>query len=202
MPTVTNIVTDAAGDPVEGAAVVIRLIATIPESTPAAGFVGADDETIDSQITLETDALGLWSTNLVPNELITPEGTYYLVTQRPDVTPRRPAVKYRISVPDGAGPYWAGALLMNAPDALPSVASEASAVSFNPIGIIAATNVQAAIAELEDEVSRTSVSAGSHLAVGPDDPEAAGLVASGDEYVWLKTDGNGALVDILAGVAS
>ena len=155
MPTVTNTVTDAAGDPVEGAAVVIRLIATTPESTPAAGFLGVDDETIVSQIELTTDAAGEWSTNLVANDLITPAGTYYLVTERPDVTPRRPAVKYRISVPDGAGPYWAGDILTEAPDSLPSAVSTATAVSFTPTGTIEATNVQAAIAELALESGTT-----------------------------------------------
>lgn len=151
MPTVSSTVTDGAGNPVAGAQVVIRLIAATPETTPAAGFVGADDETIVSQVSLVTNGAGLWSTNLVANSLITPAGSYYVVTERPDVTPRRPAVKYRISVPNGAGPWWAGDLLVNAPDALPAVASVASAVSSNPTGAISATNVQAALAELENE---------------------------------------------------
>lgn len=125
MPTVANTVTDAAGDPVEGAAVVIRLIAATPESDNAAGFVDAADETVVSQVTLTTDASGDWSTNLVANDVITPAGTYYLVTERPDVTPRRPAVKYRIEVPDAAGPYWAGDLLVDAPDAIDSSAATA-----------------------------------------------------------------------------
>jgi hypothetical protein len=155
MPTVFNTVTDAAGNPVPGAQVVIRLIATIPETTPAAGFVGTDDETIDSQIVLTTDIDGEWSTNLVPNSLITPAGTYYLVSQRPDVTPRRPAVKYRIDVPNSLGPHWAGDLLREAPDALPSAVSVASAVSFNPTGTIAATNVQQALAEVASEAGST-----------------------------------------------
>lgn len=155
MPTVSNTVTDPSGDPIAGVQVVIRLIATIPESTPAAGFLGPDDETIVSQIELITDALGEWSTNLVANSLITPAGTYYVVTERPDVTPRRPAVKYRISVPDSVGPHWAGDLLTEAPDDLPSAVSVAASVSFAPTGTISATNVQAAIAEVAAESGTT-----------------------------------------------
>lgn len=125
MPTVESTVVDAAGDPVEGATVVIRLIATSPESDSAAGFVDAADETVVSQVTLTTDATGDWSTNLVANETISPDGTYYLVTERPDVTPRRPAVKYRIQVPDAAGSFWAGDLLVDAPASIDSSAATA-----------------------------------------------------------------------------
>jgi len=193
MPTVHGTVVDAAEAPVEGATVVIRLIATSPESTPGIGFIGANDESIISQVSLTTDAAGEWSTNLVPNDLITPANTYYLITERADVTPRRPAVKYRIEVPDGGGPYWAGDLVVYSIEDLPElIASEASAVSFNPTGIIAATNVQAAIAELEGVVAspdtNTLVDAKGDLLAGTASDTLARLAPPAGADYFLTSD--------------
>lgn len=126
MPTVTNTVTDAAGDPVEGAEVQIRLIAATPESSVGPAFVDGTDETIVATVNLATDASGDWSTNLVGNDDITPAGTYYVITERDaSSSPRRQPVKYRIDVPAAGGPYWVGDLIVDAPDAIDSSAATA-----------------------------------------------------------------------------
>jgi hypothetical protein len=46
-----------------------------------------------------TDSNGFWTLNLVPNLLITPAGTYYVV--------RTPFRTYRVAIPGGTGPFQA-----------------------------------------------------------------------------------------------
>ena len=121
MPTVQNTVTDPAGDPIENVDVIIRLVAALPENQDSVGFVGAsDDETVISTVQLSTDASGDWSTNLVANADVSPAGTYYVVDERATTPTRRSPVRYRIEVPDGAGPYWVGDILTDEPDAIDS----------------------------------------------------------------------------------
>lgn len=129
MPTVQNTVTDPAGAALENVDVIIRLVAALPENHDSVGFLdGADDETVISTVELVTDASGDWSTNLVANELITPAGTYYVVDERATTPTRRSPVRYRIEVPDGAGPYWVGDILTDAPDSIDSSAASAHVV--------------------------------------------------------------------------
>lgn len=122
MPTVRNVLTDPAGNPRANVNVSIRLVAGLPESELSAGWVADDSESVLATITLTTDATGLWSTNLVANDLIAPAGSYYLVYEQVVTPTGQEQVAYRISVPDGAGPFWVGDRLTSVPDEIPAAA--------------------------------------------------------------------------------
>jgi hypothetical protein len=83
---VQNKVFNAAGEPIAGAYVPISL--SIP------GYLS--DGTIVAPITVVTDVNGLWQADLVPNDDISPEGTYYRVSES--------GVLSFISVPSGGTP--------------------------------------------------------------------------------------------------
>jgi hypothetical protein len=55
------------------------------------------------RIRVVTDANGYWTLNLVPNLLLAPAGTYYVV--------RTPFRTYRFTMPGGPGPFQASANL-------------------------------------------------------------------------------------------
>lgn len=99
MTVVQNKVFNAAGAPIVGAYVPISL--SIP------GYL--DDGTIVAPITVVTDANGLWQADLVPNSDISPEGTYYRVSES--------GVLSLISVPSsGTPPFEMTDLLVSDPD--------------------------------------------------------------------------------------
>ncbi|GAC1601694.1 MAG: hypothetical protein NVS3B21_29440 [Acidimicrobiales bacterium] len=109
-PTVNNVVTDAAGNPVANATVVISLVGAPAFSTD----VQAE---IINTAAVYTDATGKWSTTLKPNTLITPSGTYYLV-QEPG------GVNWTIVVPNDTATHTLQSLLVvgpNPPAGLPGV---------------------------------------------------------------------------------
>lgn len=119
-PTVTNVVTDAAGNPVRGATVIISLVGAPAFSTDVQA------EIIDSA-PVYTDSTGTWSTTLKPNALITPPNTYYLV-QEPGGT------SWTIVVPNDTATHTLQSLLVvgpSSPEALLGVVryDEAQALS-------------------------------------------------------------------------
>lgn len=72
-------------------------------------WLGQDQATVSSvvleskRIRVTTDANGFWQLSVVPNLIITPAGTYYVV--------RTPFRTYRFTIPGGAGPFQASANL-------------------------------------------------------------------------------------------
>lgn len=92
------------------------------------------------------------------NTLINPAGTRWRVSE----THNSRTHIYYLSVPDGAGPYFVEDILDEVPASVASSAlqnhlddtvdaHDATAVSFSPTGSVAATTVQAAIAEVDSE---------------------------------------------------
>jgi hypothetical protein len=72
-------------------------------------WLGQDQATVSNvvleskRIRVVTDANGFWQLNLVPNLLIAPSGTFYVV--------RTPFRTYRVAIPGGTGPFQASANL-------------------------------------------------------------------------------------------
>lgn len=99
MPIVHNVIQGPDGEPIAGATVTVTLVAG-PNSTYPGFTAGA---TIEGVATLVTDALGAWFVDLVPNEDITPAGTYYRIVESPKSTGQR--YPYTVSVPADGGPY-------------------------------------------------------------------------------------------------
>lgn len=64
---------------------------------------------------------GTWEADLVPNSQIDPEGTAYLVIQRPHGATKQ--VTHRVIVPDGGGPYQVHEILAEPLDAIPTTAA-------------------------------------------------------------------------------
>jgi hypothetical protein len=114
MPTVTNTVLKPDGSLAGAVRVRIRLVASDPIGAP--GFVGATDRTIISESFVLTSTAGIWSAVLEPNANISPTGTVYEITENVGVG----VAPYYVTVPVGAGPYWAGDLLSVAPTSLVS----------------------------------------------------------------------------------
>lgn len=82
-----------------------------------------------------------------------------------------------------------------------SDAHDASAVSVAAISGLSATDAQAALAELRGQVQTVESSralAGSAATIQP----VIDAMAPGTEYVWLKTDGAGVLLDIEGAVTT
>lgn len=116
MPVVSNTVKHPDGSVAAGVRVRIRLIAsTDPVGAP--GFVASTDSTIISETFVLTNSAGLWSATLVANALVTPANTVYEVVE--DVAGKVTA--YYVTVPNAAGPYWAGDILSSSPLAIEGV---------------------------------------------------------------------------------
>jgi len=206
MPVV-NETLDLPGAGSPAAAVTVELVGT--NGLPVQGFVG----TTIVGILSPTVTAGAWTATLVANSLITPSGTRYLRTVKIGA---RTYYDYLL-VPDGAGPYDVEDILSTAPAALADAAlqahlddtvdaHDASAVSFTPTGTIAATNVQAAIAEVASEAGAggggggvvDAVVAGTGIDVDATDPAnpvvavEAGVYRSGGTDVAVADGGTGA----------
>lgn len=177
---VTNIETYPGGAPIEGAAVLVHLVAT----TSGAGAGYAEDLTIIGETKTVTDEDGAWSLDLVPQDDIIPPGTVYVVEVHPD---RGANIRHTISVPATGGPWWVGDILAATPSALP-IPTSAAAVSFTPTGTISATNVQAAIAELDtDDAAELAAAVAAHNASGAAHPGTFVLVHAGEVWVADQT---------------
>lgn len=125
MPTVTNTVLKPDGTLAAGVRVRIRLVASDPIGAP--GFVGASDRTIVSEAYVLTTSAGVWTAVLEANANIVPASTVYEVMENVGSG----VAAYYVTVPNGAGPYWAGDILASAPalgPALPSPYSPSSAM--------------------------------------------------------------------------
>lgn len=129
------------------------------------GYVDADDRSIESCHKTKTDANGDVALSLIPNTEIIPGGTVYRVRDYPQPGKIR---THFIDVPAGGGPYWLGDILSDPPGALtpaaltrhiedPADAHDARAVSYDPsISLLSATDVQAAIDELAESLTRVA----------------------------------------------
>jgi len=106
--TVQNILTDPAGNPLVGAAVVISLVAGTGRQT---GYTSTSS--VISSDTVYTDATGHWSAALVPNSTITPANTYYQVNEAGYLS--------QIVVPASGGPYNLSSLLVSPPPSPPAL---------------------------------------------------------------------------------
>lgn len=129
MPTVTNTIKRPDGTAYSAGRVVIDLVGT--NGTPIAGFVTASDYEIVSSHVVETLVAGVWSATLVANDLITPAGTRYRITEQVD---GRNNVFY-VEVPNGAGPYRVEDILDDAPGTIASSALTAHEDDASPHGV-------------------------------------------------------------------
>lgn len=135
---VTNILLNGAFQPVVDAYVEIALLAPT-DSSPAWGSGG--NYQIISRAVVRTNNDGMWELPLAANNLITPAGTVYRVTQRILGTANQ--VSY-FSVPDDGGTHNLFDLLVSSPDNIPAQASQ---VAFAPADGMTSTNVEDAILE-------------------------------------------------------
>lgn len=139
MVTVHDVAVDASGAPVPRAAVLIDLL--VGPKSVGLGFLNG--ETIGKGLQLEADADGSWSTDLVPQSEIVPDGTVYRVRY---VTGAGGA--FAIIVPASGGPYTTFDLLAELPTTGPASAVSARNVAYdNTLSGLDATNVQDAIDE-------------------------------------------------------
>jgi hypothetical protein len=163
--TVTGAVVLPGGTVPTYATVLIELVAAT--SGRAIGWVPSADIGVGGRRVLTCDGTGSWSIDLRPNALIVPAGTVYRVSYSAS-SDANWSTTFTVSVPDSAGPHRVEDILADPPASLPSAALSshladttaahaASAISFAPAGTIAATDVQAAIAEVASEaVSRAN----------------------------------------------
>jgi hypothetical protein len=142
MTTITGTVLDAASEPVPDCQVKIWLLASV--NGPSVGFTSGGQ--IAAYVMVTADADGEWTVDLTPNDDITPAGSLYLIDYVG--APGNPA-PFSIEVP-ASGTHDVADCLSPVPANIPT-AILASNVSFTPTGSIAATNVQAAIAEVASE---------------------------------------------------
>lgn len=111
MTTVTNIVTNAASEPLADIRVEILLL------TGDGPAWTEDDVQIISRTSTLTEVDGSWSLDLIPNSSITPDNTIYqAVHYVPGVV--NPVITF--VVPDDAGPHTLVSLVQSVPDSLPS----------------------------------------------------------------------------------
>jgi hypothetical protein len=160
MATVTNTIKLPDGSTPSYAAVVIELVAST--SSRAAGWIAANDTTILS-VARPTVTAGTWTASLTPNADITPSGTVYKVTETAD------KVRYVHYISVGSGGGTVHDLLVDAPASLASAALSthiadtsgahaASAISYNGSTNLAASNVEAALDELDTEKAAIALS--------------------------------------------
>lgn len=105
MGTVTNLLEDPAGRPLQNVTVRINLIA------PANPFLTSGSGEVVTATSVDTDATGAWSCNLVPNSQLDLGGAYYVV----DETAAPGGLRWPIAVPDGPGPFRLRDLLVILP---------------------------------------------------------------------------------------
>lgn len=103
VPTVQNIVTDAAGSPIPNAVVRIDLIAGSVIAQP--GYTATT--TIGPPLLFNADSVGRWSVVLAGNATLTPANTYYRIIEAGFVS--------TVVVPAAGGPYNLSAVLVAPP---------------------------------------------------------------------------------------
>ncbi len=130
---------------------------------PVVGYVSGSGEAIHQRLAFAangqhtlSESLSEWSVDLVPNAQIEPAGTVYRITEQRG---RAAAAIHIVEVPEAGGPYTVLQTLIDEPGSMGSLlldhladevdAHDASSVSVTPAGNLAATDVQAALVELD-----------------------------------------------------
>lgn len=146
---------DGAGNPISNKRVYIMLVAN---GTP--GYSDNGEISIESVGEVLTDMDGRWEADLTPNVDIVPEGTVYSARLKF----RGGDYEHIFIAPDSGVDNWIGDHLVDLPGTLTSgalsahlldalAAHKASSVEVTPAGGIVATQVQAALQELDSEIS-------------------------------------------------
>ena len=142
------------------------------------GFVADDESVVIDRVDAVTDASGVVVLALVANAEITPANTYYAVRAEGQVSPwlieataSDDVHALLVADPDALAP---GLLSAHLADTV--AAHAASAVSFTPVGTVAATDVQAAIAEVASEKALLA-HASQHAGAGSDPISSLGAVS-------------------------
>lgn len=114
---VFNALVDEAGEPVVGAYIEIRLLATtnLNNESRSPAFYGQSE--VVSRIVARSDSDGRWEFTLIANADMEPANTYYRVWERISGLPDKILT---FAVPGTGGPYWVGDLLIDPPDDLPN----------------------------------------------------------------------------------
>lgn len=147
MTVIQNKVVNAAGGPVVGARVTVRLYTgdTPDGGPPQPGFVPGQQQTLVDMALMTTDAAGLWTIDLIPNSEIIPASSLYQITEEPNAGTVK---RYFIQVPPAGGPFFAGDILVDPPT-----------VSFEPSGLqehLASLNPHPGLIGTFDELSDAS----------------------------------------------
>lgn len=167
--TVTHVSFSAVAPGAEGQTTALLVQLVGEDALPVVGFVLGDDQQVVANLTLNSTT-GTFAVDLVPNDEITPSGTVYKAT----LTSRGRRESMIFAVPVAVDPdddeevYDVGDLLTDVPGALtPSglaahlgdstAAHVAASVGYTPSGTLAATDVQAAITELDSEKAGLAV---------------------------------------------
>lgn len=144
------------------------------------GFVTAVPSIIINRVEGRTDSAGTCTLALVANADITPANTYYAVRADGQESPWLIAATASDDVQallvDDPSPLAPGLLSAHLTDT--TAAHAASAISFSPTGTVAATDVQAAIAEVASEKALLA-HASQHAGAGSDPITSLGAVSFG-----------------------
>ncbi len=144
---------------------------------PVVGYVSGSSEAVHQRMAFAANgqhalspALSDWSVDLVPNAQIEPAGTVYRITEQRG---RAMAAIHIVEVPENGGPYSVLQTLIDEPGSMGSLlldhlavavdAHDASAVSVEEIAGLDATDVQAALAEHQDDIDDENAARGAAM---------------------------------------
>lgn len=154
MPTMWNIEKDAAGKPIVGKHVTIAIL-------PLDTVVYFDDEySVEAIGDVITDLNGRWEFDTDSTSNASPMGVAFSAMLRF----RNGIIQHIFEIPDQEGEHWIGDWLTEEPGAVassalsshmidPTAAHGASAIASSPVGTILATNVQAALSEVDSRIT-------------------------------------------------
>jgi hypothetical protein len=168
-------VTDPSDVPSSEAFVVAELFARI--DGPGVGFVPVDQTEIISATKIQTASDGTWSLALIPNDQITPTGTFWRIVYSHKFNAWGPSVQFA-SLPTSGTPVWIGDVLVDLP-VLPQISSVESVNGQTGVVIITAEGLGAATTTaLTAETVRATTAEG--LLIPLTQKDAPGGVASLD----------------------
>lgn len=111
MATIYNNIDKVAGDP-QSVAVTIALV--WDTNTSAVAKDTTNSSFIQGPVTVDSDELGAWVTDVVDNDSILPSDNAYKITE--EIKSSGAKTTYYINVPAGATPnYWVGDLIISTP---------------------------------------------------------------------------------------